>query len=374
MMLAHISYTGTRLALTLYALHRGASQLEVGIIISLLTLAPALTSLKIGRWTDRVGFMPPALVGLALMLIGDMWASSQPRLSLLPVTSVLVGFGQMLVQVAMLHVIGHSAAPGRTAQTFSTMGLGFSVSGLLGPVLAGLLIDGLGYGPTFLFLCFPAALALVLLHVYARGIEIHTHVHSTVSTDKSSHATSVWRHAPLRSVLIIAALISVAWDFFIFVMPLHASQHGFSASQIGTIAGSFSLGMFAIRLGLGTISRHFSEKRIIYTVLLLTAAGFMVFPFASVFREFLMLSFMLGLVIGGGMPLTMSLVHSTAPAGRTGEASGARTTIVSTSQTILPLLFGVIGSTIGIVPAFWSVALLIVVVLMVQWRRPKPTA
>ena len=68
MVLAHISYAGTRLTLMLYALRQGASQLEVGVIISLLMLVPALTSLKIGRWTDRAGFMPPALAGMALMV------------------------------------------------------------------------------------------------------------------------------------------------------------------------------------------------------------------------------------------------------------------------------------------------------------------
>lgn len=370
MVLAHISYAGTRLTLMLYALRQGASQLEVGVIISLLMLVPALTSLKIGRWTDRVGFMPPALAGMALMVMGDMWAGSEPRLLYLSMASVLMGSGQILVQVAMMHVIGHSAAPGRTAQAFSVLGLGYSVSGLAGPVLAGLLIDGVGHGPTFLVMCMPTVLAFVLLRVFARGIVFPAQVHVPLSADKVKHSTSVWMHAPLRSVLIIAALLTLAWDFFIFVIPLHASKMGFSASEIGTIAGSFSMGMFTIRLGLGAIARRFSEKRIVITVLLLTSAGFMVFPFASVFREFLVLSFMLGLVIGSGMPMTMSLVHSAAPVGRTGEASGARTMIVSSSQTILPLVFGVVGSTLGIVPAFWSVALLIVGTLLVQWRRP----
>lgn len=369
MVLVHSAYTGTRLALMLYALRQGASQLKVGFIVSMLMLVPALISLKIGRWTDSVGFMPPAMVGMALLAVGEMWAGSGPRLLLLPMASVFAGLGQTLVQVAMLHVIGHSAAPGKTAQSFAAMGLGFAVSGLMGPVVAGLLIDHAGFGTTFLALCLPVALAMVLLRAFTRGMALPAQASAAVSKPQGQHTTSVWRHGPLRSVLIISALITLAWDFFIFVMPLHASQTGFSASQIGTIAGSFSLGMFTIRLGLGAISRRFSEKRIVVTVLLLTSAGFMVFPFASVFREFLVLSFMLGLVIGGGMPMTMSLVHSTAPAGRTGEASGARTTIVSSSQTILPLVFGAVGSTLGVVPAFWSVALLIVAMLWVQGRR-----
>ena len=38
-----------------------------------------------------------------------------------------------------------------------------------------------------------------------------------------------------------------------------------------------------------------------------------------------------------------------------GEAAGVRMTIVNASTFAVPLLFGAVGSTLGLAPMFWSV-------------------
>jgi hypothetical protein len=53
--------------------------------------------------------------------------------------------------------------------------------------------------------------------------------------------------------------------------------------------------------------------------------------------------------------MVMSLLYSMAPAGRIGEAAGVRMTIVNASSFVMPLLFGGVGSTLGLSPVFWTV-------------------
>ena len=67
------------------------------------------------------------------------------------------------------------------------------------------------------------------------------------------------------------------------------------------------------------------------------------------------LSFVLGLGLGTGQPMVMSLLHAHAPPGRVGEAVGIRMSIVQTSAVAVPLLFGALGTTLGLAPVFWSV-------------------
>jgi len=55
----------------------------------------------------------------------------------------------------------------------------------------------------------------------------------------------------------------------------------------------------------------------------------------------------------------MSLVHAVAPPGRSGEALGVRSTVMNASQVFLPLLFGGLGAAAGMVPAFWTLALIL---------------
>jgi hypothetical protein len=51
----------------------------------------------------------------------------------------------------------------------------------------------------------------------------------------------------------------------------------------------------------------------------------------------------------------MSLLHSIAPAGRMGEAVVVRMAVINASWFAVPLLFGAIGSSVGIGPVFWLV-------------------
>ena len=53
--------------------------------------------------------------------------------------------------------------------------------------------------------------------------------------------------------------------------------------------------------------------------------------------------------------MVMSLLHTHAPAGRIGEAVGVRMSLVQTSSVAVPLLFGAVGSSLGLAPVFWSV-------------------
>ncbi len=49
-----------------------------------------------------------------------------------------------------------------------------------------------------------------------------------------------------------------------------------------------------------------------------------------------------------------TLLHHAAPEGRAGEAVGLRTMFINTSQTALPLIFGVLGTALGMAPLFFA--------------------
>jgi hypothetical protein len=67
------------------------------------------------------------------------------------------------------------------------------------------------------------------------------------------------------------------------------------------------------------------------------------------------LSFALGLGLGISQPMVLSLMHRVTPPGRIGEAAGLRLMIVNGTQTILPTVFGVLGSAFGVGLLFWTV-------------------
>jgi MFS family permease len=71
------------------------------------------------------------------------------------------------------------------------------------------------------------------------------------------------------------------------------------------------------------------------------------------------LAFVLGLGLGMSQPIVMSLLFSAAPPGRAGEAIGLRTTALNFVQTTIPLVFGALGTALGLAPIFWAMALVL---------------
>ena len=81
-------------------------------------------------------------------------------------------------------------------------------------------------------------------------------------------------------------------------------------------------------------------------------AAFLLFPFVHHVGALLMLSFVLGLGLGVGQPLSLIMTYNRAPAGRAGEALGVRFSVVNLTHMVIPLAFGTVGSALGLITVF----------------------
>jgi MFS family permease len=88
-----------------------------------------------------------------------------------------------------------------------------------------------------------------------------------------------------------------------------------------------------------------------------TGLGLAAMPFVEQAILLMVLAFLIGAGLGGAQPMIMSLLYDTAPHGRGGEAVGVRTLLLNISQAGIPLLFGALGSVLGMAPVFWTMAL-----------------
>jgi len=151
-------------------------------------------------------------------------------------------------------------------------------------------------------------------------------------------------------------LISMSWDLQSFVVPVHGTRVGLSASQIGFVLGAFAVATFTIRLAMPWLSRRFSEWQVLTYTLFNTMVAFLLFPLFSSLAPLMAVAFLLGLGLGAAQPNVMSLLHARSPEGRVGEALGLRTTIMNSSHVVLPLVFGAFGSVLGAGAMLWAMA------------------
>ncbi len=352
--IGHASFGGARLAISLQALHLQASALTVGLLMSLLMLVPTFVAVHVGRWVDRAGYVRPTVLALGGLVAGELAAALLPSLAGLAVASMVVGSSFMLGHVAVNNAIGHIAGAAGRTRAFGFMAVGFSLSALAGPMLAGAAIDWVGYRWAFVLLALLPVLAGLLL---LRPPVMPRQAHAAVVNARG--VTDLLRLPPLRAVLMVSAMISAGWDLFTFLVPLHGARSGLSATAIGLVAGAFGVGSAAVRVALPWIARRVPEWKLLGAALALSGLGYFLFPFCVTVGTMLPLSLALGVVLGCGQPVVMSLLHVTAPPERTGEAVGLRAAITSLGQTVLPLAFGAFGTALGMLPLFWAAAALL---------------
>lgn len=352
--LAHAAYTGSRISLSLYALELNAGAFTVGVLMSLLGVIPMLIGVAAGRWTDRVGPARPTLIALILMAAGALLPWTLRSVPSLYAASALIGTGFMLVHIAINNAVGHLSTPANRAHNFGVLSIGFSISSVLGPVSAGFAIDHLGHARAFLCM---ALLLGAALAAWPRVRRLAAAEGARPAPPANARVIDLFRLGPLRAIFVVSALLSIGWDLFTFMVPLQGERIGLSASTIGIIMGAFGAATFTIRVAMPWITRNFSEWQTIRAALAVAALVYVLFPFFTAVPVLIGLSFLLGLGLGSTQPMVMSLLHLSAPAGRSGEAVGVRTTLMNASHATMPLSFGAIGAAFGgFAPIFWIMA------------------
>lgn len=367
--LNHSALVGSRMAVTLYAIELHASPFTVGTLMAMYGVLPMLFSLSTGRLSDRVAARWPMLAGSVMVGAGTLLPFLIPGIVTLYATSILVGSGIMVFQVTVQSVTGLIGKPEDRPINFSLLGLGYSSAMLLGPIVAGLAIDGMGHLNAFMILSLLPLAPIVALAV--GGLALPRPRAQSAALAKRRIA-DLLQHRELRRLLIINALLSLSWDLFMFMMPIYGKRIGLSATLIGVVIASLAAATFAIRSAMPLLSRRIAAWRLIWSALMISAVALLLIPLNANVAVLMGLSFVLGIGLGGAQPMVMALMHNAAPEGRSGEAVGLRFTVNYMSQTLMPIVYGALGTALGIVPVFWAVALGLVAGSRVAKKRPNP--
>jgi MFS family permease len=124
--------------------------------------------------------------------------------------------------------------------------------------------------------------------------------------------------------------------------------------------GAFAAATFTVRLAMPFIVARMRPWSLLKASLLISGCTFALIPFTHSVALLMVLMFALGLGLGAPQPMVLTLLHETTPKGRAGEALGLRTTLINTSQTTMPMLFGAVGATLGLAPIFWAMAVFLI--------------
>jgi MFS family permease len=366
----HSCMAGLRMAAPLQMLRQGHAEWVVGVLLGLFAVAPIALALQAGRLADRHGYHRPMHIAVALTSLGGAIAVLSTLLdggqfAALCAAALCAGAGANIGLIAIQRTAGRSAADATALkQVFSWLGLAPALSNVVGPVLAGLLIDAAGFRWAF------AALALLPLAGlwWARR----------VPREQQAARRNAWDLllAPgVRRLLLINWLLSASWDIHSFVVPILGHERGFSALAIGTVLGAFAAAVALVRLAIPAFAHRLRESQVLVGAMLCTAAVFGVYPLVHAAWLMVGCAVVLGLALGSVQPMVMTTLHQITPHERHGEAIALRSMTINFSSATMPLLFGVAGAAIGAGSLFWVMGL---AVAAGSWQafqlgRPAPT-
>lgn len=357
LILNHVASYGSRVTVTLFAIDQKSSAFTIGLLMALYALLPALLSVASGRWIDRIGVEKPFQLGSIAVGVGIFAAFLWPSIYALYFTSVIVGLGFMLINVAAYHAVGEMSSASERPINFSYVALGFSTSTFIAPILSGVIIDNFGHRMAFLVLTLFTVLPIIALSF--RLLPMHRPQKSEEEKPTGS-VLDLLKDTEVRRLFINMTILTVAWDVYGFAIPIHGSNIGLNASEIGIVMGAFAAATFSVRLAMPFLVQHMRPWSVLKFSLLVAGCSFALIPFTHHIGLLMVLMFLLGLGLGAPQPMALTLLHETTPKGRAGEALGLRTTLINTSQTTMPMLFGLIGAAFGLAPIFWAMAFFLI--------------
>jgi len=350
------SHMGSRVVASLLALELGAGPLLIGALIASYSIFQLGFALIVGRISDRYGSRWPMLGGTIAFFAGLTVPAVWHTLPALFVSAPLIGVGFVFFNVAVQNLAGTIGSAADRTRNFSTLSLGYSSGHMIGPVMAGLVIDRFGYAPAYIAFAIMTMGPIITL-VLSRKLGAH----GSRSEPPSGSAFELMRVPPLRRMIIVSGLVTTGWDLYTFYVPIYGHSIGLSASTIGIILGAFAAASFIVRVSLPMLTRRYSVESVLAIAMGIGALLFLPFALVEYVPGLIALSFGIGLTLGVSQPLTLNLAYNRSPAGRSGEVTGLRLTINNITHIGVPLAAGSVGALLGIAPVFWASAAILAV-------------
>ena len=350
----HSCMAGIRMAAPLAALREGHAAWAVGVLLGLFAAAPVVLALAAGRLADRHGYHVPIRVAVALTVVGGICAviatlAPAGQFIGLCVAALLTGAGTSFGLIAIQRSAGRMAS-GTTdlKRIFSWLGLAPALANVVGPVVAGTLIDLAGFQLAFAVL---AALPLASL-VWARFVPVEARA-DVAAAERRPNSWDLLGEPGFTRLLFVNWLLASSWDVHTFLVPILGHQRGFSASAIGLVLGVFAIAVAVVRLVIPLLAHRLRESHVLVSAMLMCAVVFAIYPLAQSAWVMGCCAVALGVALGAVQPMVMTTLHQITPAARHGEAIALRSMAINLSSAVMPLAFGLAGATLGASALFW---------------------
>ncbi len=354
----------------------GGSPAILGVIMSVAAVGSLFTAIPVGVVVQRFGTRAPVLVSCACIAASYIALYWIPSLWFLFIGYSIAKTGEIAIIVAVQAHVANLGEGRNPDLDFGWYGSAAALGQMIGPFIAGLIIDHYGTRNTWV------AIAAFLL-VSAVAFRFLVSAGNTYKPTSSSKPSWKERVSGILSLLNAEAFVAILSSFIVlFAMgvrgaffPLYMSDLGFSATLIGTMLSLRAL----VTIGTRAFMKFFIAKaggrfQALIISLFVLAIGIGTIPLCSSIALLIANSVLIGFGIGMALPLSMATVAGSVPEEKRGIAMSIRLTGNRLAQLLNPLFFGAISQWAGLIAAFYAGGAFLFVSglpILVWWQRKK---
>jgi MFS family permease len=327
----------------------------VGLVAAAFALLPLFLAIPLGRYADRRHGLRLLTVGCGIQVLGCLLLAAAKTPAALAGASAVLGLGHLSLALGVQAAIARDSDDEHHDQNFGLLAVAVSVGQLLGPLIGGLAIgDRSGAA-----LATATARAMLLAAALA-GVAV---VCGVVAERTAGAAVAPnQQHGNVRAILAtsgvpagIFASIAVlsAADVFTAYMPVLGHQRGIDPTVVGAILAVRGAASMASRIGIGSLVRRFGRLRLIVVNAAAAAAALAAMTVVDSVPGLFLLSAVVGVGLGFGQPLSMTLVVQLVPEHARATALGLRLTGNRLGQVAAPAAAGAVAGSAGTGSVFW---------------------
>lgn len=332
----------------------------VGLVLASQSIGNLIGDVPAGMLEGRMGQRRSMLLGLVTVMISVLamsWSRSVPELI---VYGLVSGVGTSLFNISRFAYITNSTPIARRGRAIAVFGGIMRMGTFAGPVIGGAVGLWLGLRAPFVLYAIVAAVAVVLVAVFARDDGSAAVVNRGGLLGHSSHLWAVikaHRHnlTTAGSARLLTQMIRSGRQI---IVPLYGAEVlGLDVQQIGLIIGLASAIDMTMFYPAGLIMDRFGRKFASVPSFVLQALGMALVPITTGFVGLLAVMLLVGFGNGLGSGVMMTLGADLAPSESVGEFLGVWRLIGDTGQTAAPIVVGTVADLVGFSIATWIIAL-----------------
>ncbi len=330
----------------LYLENIGASAGVVGVITASFSFLPLVVALPGGLATDALGYRGVMVSGALCLGVATAILSTMPSLAVVTFSQLLAGLGHILVLVSCQAYVATMSSDAHRARNFAIFFSGPPIGFLVGPPLAGLLKDVVGFSPAFLAsMAFSATVAMASLRVeelkrpesdiWRFGSRMREQLAETLV-----QSIQLMRHRVFQIALLVSMVVLMVLTLRTSFLPIFLEEIGHSAFHIGLIIAMISVMSLVLRPFMGRILDSIGPQALLFIAFSTGAVGLLTMALFETLAMSLLGAALFGVTPAFVMPVSMSLMSEHAPSDSQGMVMGLRQTINPLGLIAGPLVFG----------------------------------